>query len=335
MDHNLSRRSVAFSCPDRSSSWYVCHEPTSSRFVGCCRSDPCVKGCSDGNLAPASFPKDDYDRLSDQLCQVGLWYSCATTNPTFLGCCTSNPCQPGGCPRENLRAGLLSQNPAQAAVFLPSGVNIMTTTTAATTTSSATGSQNRPPPRDSNVRVVVGAVVGGVTLLMLVVGFVLYSFYRKRKREQLVEEPTIPNWSDSDVIPVPGNGHHKSFSATAGHSDLSPTARMSRISPGLGSRPQSHLLETMSAREPEDAISRFSMSPTLNRYSDAQHSPYISGTGSLDGPSEVWVPQTPSPLAPGGLQLSIDGRQFERPILELEADVPRRGEREMPMERPV
>ncbi|KAG4434965.1 hypothetical protein IFR05_009546 [Cadophora sp. M221] len=43
----------------------------------------------------------------------GLWYTCTAQTPTFLGCCTSNPCQGDGkiCPANDLRAAGMGTDP--------------------------------------------------------------------------------------------------------------------------------------------------------------------------------------------------------------------------------
>ncbi|PVH75132.1 hypothetical protein DL98DRAFT_428019 [Cadophora sp. DSE1049] len=43
----------------------------------------------------------------------GLWYTCTAQIPTFLGCCTSNPCQGNGktCPTSDLRAAGMGTGP--------------------------------------------------------------------------------------------------------------------------------------------------------------------------------------------------------------------------------
>ncbi|KAH9216691.1 hypothetical protein DL95DRAFT_255631, partial [Leptodontidium sp. 2 PMI_412] len=43
----------------------------------------------------------------------GLWYTCTAQTPTFLGCCTSNPCQGDGkiCPANDIRAAGMGTDP--------------------------------------------------------------------------------------------------------------------------------------------------------------------------------------------------------------------------------
>lgn len=43
--------------------------------------------------------------MSMETCPLGgLWYTCTAQTPSFLGCCTSDPCNGSGCPSSDLRA---------------------------------------------------------------------------------------------------------------------------------------------------------------------------------------------------------------------------------------
>lgn len=154
------------SCPS-GGSWYVCNTPGLTRFVGCCKNDPCqsINGCSIGNLRPASFDAAQYGKFPDQGCDEGLPYSCAYTSPPFLGCCKSNtglskngtgisrnstelsrnstglsPCAHGSCPTENLVGMKLSGDPLKAAVFLGTTVSSSTSLSSSATSSSSSTS---------------------------------------------------------------------------------------------------------------------------------------------------------------------------------------------------
>ncbi|KAF1811634.1 hypothetical protein P152DRAFT_375968, partial [Eremomyces bilateralis CBS 781.70] len=176
-----------FSCPVQGSSWHVCYEKDSSHFVGCCRTDPCAKGCPDGALEPASFPAEEHDKLGDQFCQVGQWYTCTGTHPPFVGCCVSDPCKAKGCPKKDLRAGQLSQNAAQAAAFLPAGVSIVPVAGPSVTKASDPSATKASNPANgkangSKLRIIAGSVVGAVSFLLLVVCAIIYFIRRNRKR---------------------------------------------------------------------------------------------------------------------------------------------------------
>ena len=129
----LPRHAFSPSCPS-GGTFYACQSGTN--FVGCCNSEACSNGCSDGNLEPANFNTAYYGQFKDQECPTGSrWYTCTGTKPPFMGCCKSNPCSNDGCPAGDLTAGFLSSNPKVAADFLPSGA-------ASSSTSSLTSSES-------------------------------------------------------------------------------------------------------------------------------------------------------------------------------------------------
>lgn len=179
------------SCPS-GGTFYVCD--SGSKFVGCCKGSPCVNGCSDGNLSPASFNADAYKSpFQDQSCPQGSsWYSCAFTDPPFLGCCKSDPCGTG-CPVGDLTAGFLSSNPAAAAQYLsygssatkssrPTSLGGSSLTTSSVSNSlapsSITGSSAKTSAasqsavasssqKDSHAGAIAGGVGGGIFLLIM------------------------------------------------------------------------------------------------------------------------------------------------------------------------
>jgi hypothetical protein len=90
---------------------YTC-ESTTPTFFGCCMNNPCnPNGCPASDLRAAAlgtgsgpdFSTNDGSYYSNANCSNGLWYSCATTDPSFQGCCGTNPCNAGGkCPASSL-----------------------------------------------------------------------------------------------------------------------------------------------------------------------------------------------------------------------------------------
>ena len=98
----LSREAFHPLCPN-ALLFYTCS--FNSEFLGCCRLDPCVNGCVENDVLPASY-EGDYESAPEGQCPDGsLWYLCDTINPKFMGCCASNACQQGGCPSQDLRGG--------------------------------------------------------------------------------------------------------------------------------------------------------------------------------------------------------------------------------------
>lgn len=174
------RQEFSPSCPS-GGDWYACE--TGSKFVGCCNSSPCVNGCPDGNLAPASFDPAFYGKFNDQECPKGSrWYSCAYTNPPFLGCCKSVACgAETGCPVGDLTAGFLSSNPYIAEGYLSSANS--SATSSASSTPAETSAAARPVVTSSSTKAPIGAIVGGVVggLAVIAILVILLLWYRKRK----------------------------------------------------------------------------------------------------------------------------------------------------------
>ncbi|KAL6412153.1 hypothetical protein AUP68_04536 [Ilyonectria robusta] len=109
-------------CPN-GGEFYIC-EGDATEFIGCCTSNPCGanKGvCPSGNLRASSFNQDVYADLPQQNCSnsagVTNWYTCAYTNPPFMGCCSESACN-SGCARSNLVPAVLSSNENNKLDFL-------------------------------------------------------------------------------------------------------------------------------------------------------------------------------------------------------------------------
>ncbi|PTD02392.1 hypothetical protein FCULG_00011913, partial [Fusarium culmorum] len=91
------------------------------RILACCTKDPCADSsgmCLLENVRPASFEADQYASLPAQYCltsSLANWYTCAFTNPPFIGCCNMNACG-SGCSSPGI--GGLSQIPINRRDFL-------------------------------------------------------------------------------------------------------------------------------------------------------------------------------------------------------------------------
>ncbi|KAF3771374.1 hypothetical protein M406DRAFT_326759 [Cryphonectria parasitica EP155] len=149
-------------CPN-GGHFYVCQGNT-TQFLGCCTEDPCADGtgdCPQAALRNASYSSADYDSIPEQACVASsLWYTCAATNPPFMGCCEANPCQDGGCFGANLTAARLSDNVTDASPFM-------------TSEASSGGSRSA---------LSTGAIVGiavGSALAALGIGIVLFMLYQR------------------------------------------------------------------------------------------------------------------------------------------------------------
>jgi len=212
-------------CP-QGGSWFAC--PSGSRFLGCCTSNPCQNGCLDGNLKPASFNGTDIGQFADQECVAGQFYTCEKTNPPFLGCCKSNPCQAGQCPQTDLTAAFLSNDPAEAADFLPNAASATAVTLSVTEGSSITVATAALAPTSSSpsahTRVsngaIIGIALGGFVFCVCLLAISMFLFARRsRVRQPSVNEKKqnaaeIPNDYFLNAS-SPGGGNRDSFSPTS------------------------------------------------------------------------------------------------------------------------
>ena len=179
-----SRQSFDPSCPS-GGSWHVC--PTGSKFVGCCSGsvDPCdeTTSCPQKNIRPASFDVAEYGTFPDQTCAADSnWYTCAGTNPAFMGCCKSNPCS-SGCPTEDLTAASLSDDEAAASAFMTASPAAASPTVAATTI------PDTPYSAGDHVGAIAGGAIGGVAGLCLAAIGVIWCMKRQRQaRKQKFEQ---------------------------------------------------------------------------------------------------------------------------------------------------
>jgi hypothetical protein len=63
---------------------YACGAET-SKFVGCCASDPCSNGCVAGDVLPGGFIPSEHGKFPDASCGVsGTFYTCSASQ-TFWG----------------------------------------------------------------------------------------------------------------------------------------------------------------------------------------------------------------------------------------------------------
>lgn len=163
---------------------HVCNT-TTSKFVGCCRTDPCTNtnGCAIGNPKPASFDPAKYGTFSDQNCDDGLPYSCNGNKPAFLGCCKSNPCAQGSCPTVDLVGMSLSKTEGKAADY--AAVSSSATSSSVSTSSSTSISTSTALPVEVPhqtglpTAAIVGIAVGGA--LFVALALVIFFLWRRTK----------------------------------------------------------------------------------------------------------------------------------------------------------
>lgn len=196
---NHRRQDLQFSCPS-GGKFYAYDLDT--RFVGCCTVDPFDKGCNDGNLRPASFNVDASSELRDQQCSMGSrWYTCEDTQPPFLGCCKSNPCQHNGCPVGDLTAGFLDSQPMIAAPFVSAVGSSATKTPSiseATSTPSNPALQVTASKSDkSSSGAIAAGVVGSIVVAALLIIAAVFLIYRRKR------DPMPPKRSEPPEPPEP------------------------------------------------------------------------------------------------------------------------------------
>jgi hypothetical protein len=181
-----------------------------SGFLGCCSLD--LLGSATGDcplewVTPTTFDEDAYDKIPPQSCggndPDALWYTCALSDPPFMGCCAQNPCSIGECPEEALRPGRVSGDKKNATVFIgpwtittaitpsvtptsssstfstiPTSSTFTTQAASSTPTSSVTSSGNGTP-----IGAIAGGVIGGIAALAGIGTLIFWIMKRTRKQK--------------------------------------------------------------------------------------------------------------------------------------------------------
>jgi len=176
---------LGLSCPS-GGAFYICNAAVEP-FIGCCTINPCADGsghCPKNNLRSSSFSGDKYAEILAQECAgnngTARWYTCMSTLPPFLGCCSGNPCATGACLANELEAARLSPDPAARAAFL--------TVETPTPPPSNTGTLTLP------IGAIVGIAVGGLVFVVALVAVVVYKcgwHARKRKERESFIAPIL------------------------------------------------------------------------------------------------------------------------------------------------
>ncbi|KAJ3531751.1 hypothetical protein NM208_g8741 [Fusarium decemcellulare] len=122
-NHNATIEYFGLACPD-GGKVYIC-EDAKVEFFGCCTSDPCADGkgtCPKGHLRQLALNMAKYDDLLPQSCDDPAaekkWYTCKFNKPPYAGCCNTNPCKEGKCPRNMTVPAALTNNLAERLWFL-------------------------------------------------------------------------------------------------------------------------------------------------------------------------------------------------------------------------
>ncbi|KAI1266194.1 hypothetical protein F5Y18DRAFT_435134 [Xylariaceae sp. FL1019] len=232
---------LGLSCP-QGGEFYVCKD-AKTKFVGCCDTDPCESGtgiCDPTHIKPAAFDAEAASLILPQSCdgqshnfKTGLWYSCSATNPTFLGCCSLNPCHENGCGTNDLVAAALSGNATHAAPFLgpvpdsitTEGPSATPTTSIEQTSSTSTATQETGTPtatqgtdddsgtRGNSRRDILVAVPTTAVILLAIALFLYIRILRQRKKSKdqerarniPLEPPTTPQGVLKTVPYIPSS----------------------------------------------------------------------------------------------------------------------------------
>ncbi|KAF2496431.1 hypothetical protein BU16DRAFT_561246 [Lophium mytilinum] len=132
-------------CPQGDALWHTCD--SDSKFLGCCRKEPCKNGCLKEDLVPANIVPAAVNKLPSGRCPQGAdFYTCLVSQ--FAGCCTTNPCgQKGvynqtGCPPANLESAFLPGEDTDIAFFPSNYKN-------ASAVTSKPGNNSVPTPTDT------------------------------------------------------------------------------------------------------------------------------------------------------------------------------------------
>ncbi|KAF4497729.1 hypothetical protein FAGAP_6087 [Fusarium agapanthi] len=159
-----ARTHWGLSCP-YGGSFYIC-EDDDTQFIGCCVNDPCGRNngtCPDGDLRAITFDSDKYSQLPQQDCDnsqgIDNWYSCAHTEPPFLGCCSQNACS-SECPRAKLVPAKLSEVDNNRLNFLHPSQSQSSATSSVSETASTTASSSSVVDANEGDGLGAGATAG-------------------------------------------------------------------------------------------------------------------------------------------------------------------------------
>ena len=280
-----------WTCPSEGL-FYACAE--GSNFVGCCTADPCTNGCPDGNIQPVSYNPADHGNFPDASCgTASQFWTCASGNKTFWGCCKSNPCAQGqACPAGDLTPAFLDR-PEQFRAY----VTDISSTSSATATPTAS-SKPDSSSGGSNTGAIVGGAVGGVLGLALIVAVLIF-FLRRKKRNQKPDGTSGPPYDAVPTVPAGEKHHHH----TPAYPDAPPV--YTSPNPNAYTNPQSgyttyaHYADSQEVQElPADMTHNTAHSPNAQRFSELPAG--APRTAELESPEATPKPQqTPfSPITP-------------------------------------
>jgi hypothetical protein len=155
---------------------YACGAGT-SKFVGCCTSDPCSNGCVQGNIRQGGFKVEAHGQFPDASCGASSDFYTCTAGTTFWGCCKSNPCSntPAATCKEGDLVPAFLERPEQFNAYAPSSSPSPSST-------ADSGSSNGA---------VIGGAIGGGLGGAIIIGVLIFFFCRRRKRNQQAAHPEV------------------------------------------------------------------------------------------------------------------------------------------------
>ncbi|KAI0148423.1 hypothetical protein GGR57DRAFT_515395 [Xylariaceae sp. FL1272] len=221
--------------------FYICQD-SEVRFLGCCDVDPCGDNggkCPSSSLHPGSFNTTHYDEIESQNCASSnaLWYTCSG-GPTFLGCCSSNPCSNEGiCPDENLDEAVLNDDESKASAFLTKATTSTTSFFASSTSASVSTSASNTPNLSSSTtsstpsptvstgsssmsntqkshKSPIAAIAGGTVAGIFVLLVLLSCLFRYRRRKRDIERSIQPEGAQASSPRLPWSPYQDSFRGT-------------------------------------------------------------------------------------------------------------------------
>ncbi|KAF1913918.1 hypothetical protein BDU57DRAFT_558850 [Ampelomyces quisqualis] len=280
-----------FTCP-AGGEWYACGAST-SKFVGCCTSDPCSNGCVQGNIRQGAFDVAGHGKFPDASCGSSSNFFTCAADTTFWGCCKSDPCTntPAATCKEGDLVPAFMERPEQFNAYAPS---------------SSPGASSSSDGGSSNSAVIGGAVGGGLGGA-IIIGVLIFFFCRRRRRNPQVVHPEVGATAST---PMMKEGFESRHSAQYGQSPpptySSPSPYFyQNMSGGKGHTYQHNSQKYGHEGNVPQELQAETISPAANRYSElpanaSSHTANIVSelpAGTAQATAELESPQvSPRPL---------------------------------------
>lgn len=196
MSDNVSQR-----C-DSGGSWYICpdknlHPGSPPPFMGCCKSEPCTKGCSEGDLTQA-FLTSNITIANRYLSALGVSPSSTTSYSTSLSFRPSSSSSSSSCSSPiNMGFDEGTSVYSSAPTAIAAGHSVLltgtpasksTNTPASNTTDTLLSTSTNTTNSKSNSTAIAGGVAGGIVGLALLVGLLAICCRRRNVRLQRTVE---------------------------------------------------------------------------------------------------------------------------------------------------